>query len=855
MVAGLAAAIAGAAFAGAGERTVTVGIYQNPPKIFLSTPGRQPAGILWDILTRVAARHSWRLRPVPCAWDQCLARLRSGKLDVMPDVAYSDRRARTLDFGAVPALYSWSEFYRAPQVVLNSIKDLAGKRIAVLKGSVQESYLGTLIHEYGLRDVTLLPVATLAEGFQMTADGETDAVATNYLYGNSRARRYGLDRTPITFQPAQLYYATARGRNADVLAAIDQTLNRWQSSPGSYYYRTLAKWEGPPPPPPGLRRLWLGLGGLGFLLILSVLAIAWQRRMVAEKTRHIRITEEKLALILDNVDAHILIKDPQSRYQYVNRRTAEFLGAAPEEIIGRDQSDFFDAEIVQRLQAADREVIEAGQVLVTETSLRSRANPEDRAYLVVRQPLRDTRGQVYALCTIATDFTDHKLAQEKISQLAFYDPLTGLPNRALFLERARHALNNFQRTGAEGALLYIDLDNFKVLNDTRGHSKGDDLLTQVARRLSTTVRANDTLARLGGDEFVLLMENLDPDCQHAMTDAERVGTKVLQALRPPFALDGFTHTVSASIGIAMFSDAGNRVDELLRRADMAMYDAKNDGRDRLKFFNSAMQDVLDKRTLLETELREAIRHQDFVLYYQPQIDAEGALIGMEALVRWNHPDRGIQPPRTFIPLAESTGMILQLGDWIVRSACRQLALWRNHPRLSGATLAVNVSARQLHDPDFVPRVLAALDEAGAPPERLQIELTESQLIDDTETLIGRMLALREHGIRFSLDDFGAGYSSLSHLKRLPLNHLKIDQSFVRDLLTDPNDAAIVRTILALGQSLDLAVIAEGVETFEQRDILLKMGCTRFQGYLFGRPSPVQILEADLAARLNPPATP
>lgn len=389
----------------------------------------------------------------------------------------------------------------------------------------------------------------------------------------------------------------------------------------------------------------------------------------------------------------------------------------------------------------------------------------------------------------------------------------------------------------QGALLFIDLDNFKDLNDTLGHDMGDQLLQQVAERLSNHVRAQDTLARLGGDEFVLMLEGLNLNPAQAGQQVENVGKKINAALAAPYALKGRSHISTASIGIALFPSERSTVDEVLKRADMAMYQAKAAGRNALCFFDPKMQAEVNARARLEVDLRHSLGQRDFILHYQPQVDVNGQLVGAEALVRWQHPTRGLVPPDEFIPLAESTGLILPLGRLILHSACLQLVAWAAHPQLAQLTLAVNVSARQFHHPDFVEDVIAALTESGANPQRLELELTESQLVEDVETLIGKMKQLKARGVLLALDDFGAGYSSLNYLKRLPLDQLKIDQSFVHDLLEHTSDAAIVRTILALGANLNLAVTAEGVETQEQYDALQHMGCRRFQGYLFAKPGP------------------
>ena len=441
-------------------------------------------------------------------------------------------------------------------------------------------------------------------------------------------------------------------------------------------------------------------------------------------------------------------------------------------------------------------------------------------------------------------------AAEKINQLAFYDPLTGLPNRRLLLDRLRHALANSLRNKRCGALLFIDLDNFKSLNDTRGHDMGDLLLKEVSTRLVSCVRACDTVARLGGDEFVVMLEDLGQNPQEAATLAETVGEKTLAALNQTYQLNEYLHHSTPSIGITLFAEHYESIDELMKRADLAMYQAKAAGRNTLRFFDPEMQAAATARAALEIDLRKGITEDQFILHYQAQLDIAGRVIGAEALVRWQHPERGLIPPTDFIPLAEETGLILPIGQRVLEIACRQLVEWSKRAETATLTLAVNVSARQLSLPNFVEQVLAVIDHTGARPERLKLELTESLFLENAEDVITKMMALKARGVGFALDDFGTGYSSLSYLKRLPLDQLKIDQSFVREVLTNSNDAAIARIVVALGQSLGLAVIAEGVETEAQRDFLSSIGCNAFQGYLFGQPRPADLLKTTLPLPLR-----
>jgi diguanylate cyclase (GGDEF)-like protein len=434
--------------------------------------------------------------------------------------------------------------------------------------------------------------------------------------------------------------------------------------------------------------------------------------------------------------------------------------------------------------------------------------------------------------------------EAEIFNLAYYDPLTKLPNRRLLMDRLNQALIASHRSQTYGALLMLDLDQFKTLNDTQGHDVGDQLLIAVAQRLTDNVRQEDTVSRPGGDEFVVILDNLSQDATTAAKQAEMIAEKVREALCQSYKLQGVEqlHDSTASIGMTLFIGHENTTDVLLKQADVALYQAKGAGRNKLRFFNPDMQAAIDNRTSMENALRQSIRQNELQIYYQTQVDRQGRIIGVEALLRWLRPDIGMVSPADFIPLAEESGLILPMGEWVLQTACAQLKAWANRAETRELQLAINVSARQFHQAEFVNQIESCLIRYGINPTRLKLELTESIVLENVADVVERMQQLRTLGISFSMDDFGTGYSSLSYLKQLPLDQLKIDQSFVRDISIDFNDAAIVRAILAMSQSLGLNVIAEGVETQAQHEFLLANGCQAFQGYLFGKPMPISELE-------------
>ena len=548
--------------------------------------------------------------------------------------------------------------------------------------------------------------------------------------------------------------------------------------------------------------------------------------------------------ILSNIQVGVIFVRERT-IQLANRHAEQIFGYAQDEMRGLQTRIFFLSDeqysaICDRSMAA----LSSGDGRYEE-ELRLQHRDGRAFWARMRGCALDSSNRDAGSIWVYEDISARKAAESEINSLAFYDSLTGLPNRRLLLERLKQSLAFVTRNETNGALLLIDLDNFKTLNDTLGHDIGDLLLQKIGERLTACIREGDTVARLGGDEFVVLLENLSGCITEAAAQAQLVGEKIMKVFSHPYRLGIYEHHCSASIGIALFDDQSKRacaIDEQLKKADLALYQAKGAGRNAMRFFDPEMQAVVMARAALEAGLREAVSKGQFLLFYQPQVNSERHVTGVEALLRWQHPTRGMVSPAEFIPLAEDTGLILPLGHWVLETACAQLVAWAGRSETAHLTIAINVSARQLHHRDFVPNVLAVLERTGANPRRLKLELTESLLVGDVEDTIIKMSALKEKGVCFSLDDFGTGYSSLSYLKRLPLEQLKIDQSFVRDILTEGNDASIARMVVVLAESLGLAVIAEGVETEAQKDFLAQQGCHAYQGYLFGRPAPIQVFE-------------
>ena len=559
---------------------------------------------------------------------------------------------------------------------------------------------------------------------------------------------------------------------------------------------------------------------------------------------NLRANEQRLRSILERLPMGLCLVQDDGLISFRNARYVQICGYTQEEVPDTNtwwQRAYPDATEREAIRQRLLDTSHQGIIPLAEYTIRcadGKYKPVEISGIFVEG------GRLITM----QDLSERKAAEEEINQLAYDDPLTRLPNRRLLMDRLQQALATSARHQRSGALLMLDLDNFKTVNETRGHDRGDALLLQVAHRLRSCVHEDDTVARQGGDEFVVVLEDLGDSPEEAAARAEDVGQRILGVLREPYQIDGDAHHSSLSMGVTIYSGTRETVDELLKRADLALYQAKNAGRDTLRFYDPQMQAVVSARATLELDMRVGLAQGQFELYYQPQID-HGRIIGAEALLRWRHPRDGFISPAHFIPLAEETGLILPLGEWVLQAACRRLAAWAQQPDLATLSLAVNVSPRQFHQTGFVAQVLAALAGAGADGHQLKLEMTEGLLLQDVEDTIDKMGQLRGYGVGFSLDDFGTGYSSLSYLKRLPLDQLKIDQSFVRDVLTDPNDAAIARTVVALGTSLGLRVIAEGVETEAQREFLERHHCHAWQGFLLSPPVAVAEFEA-LVRRTN-----
>jgi len=575
---------------------------------------------------------------------------------------------------------------------------------------------------------------------------------------------------------------------------------------------------------------------------ISDMAHAFNSMMAVLEEREAALS---VAAIAFEIEQGMIVTDQDEVIIRVNRVFTKLSGYTAEQAIGKNlsmfKSDRESPEFYKRMQGVlHRDNYWQGEIW------NSRNSGETYPEWLTITAVVGKDGKITNYICAFFDITERKQAEEKIHNLAFYDPLCQLPNRRLLFDRLHQAVTSSARNKTCAALLFIDLDNFKILNDTRGHDIGDLLLIEVGHRLRDGIRESDTLARLGGDEFVVLLEGLSQDRADAAVQAREVGEKMLLDINQPYMLKDVEHYSTASIGISLFANYRQNLDDLLKQSDTAMYAAKKAGRNTLRFFDPAMQAALEIHSQLEAGMRKALPRHEFKLFYQVQVDSQKRPIGAEALIRWEDPEQGLISPAKFIPVAEDTGLILPIGQWVLQTACEQLKEWESNPLAGELSLAVNVSARQFRQPGFVKQVSEMIKLTSINPSRLKLELTESTVLENVVDTISKMHALKSIGVRFSMDDFGTGYSSLAYLTQLPLDQLKIDQSFVRNIGIKSTDSMIVQTIIGMANNLGIEVIAEGVETDAQRDFLWEAGCRLYQGYLFGRPVPVKEFTALLA---------
>lgn len=830
---------------------VLVGVYENRPQVFQGDDGRWQ-GLAVEVLEHIAEKERWNLLYAPGTWQENLDRLQDGRINLLLSIAQSESRSHFFDFSTHALLSNWGQAYVGRDSSLDSILDLEGKKVAVLKGDIFLGEFRRLTEAFGV-SCELVEMPDYPSLFALLQNGSVDVVIANRLVGLDFENAHSARKTSIVFHPIQVRFAVPKGRHPEILQAIDLHLGRMKADKNSFYYAALDRWLGDPLPsslPSWV--VWIAgalFGGLVLTLGMSLLLRAQVRERTAQLAARSDDLERRIA---EKKEAEAALVESEGRYRsfYLNTPVMlysldregklvsasslllENLGYSTTEMIGRENAELLTEESRRHWSHMAVTEFERNGAIRDFPLQMVKKDGEIIDVLLSAIAERDEKGEtVHALCVL-TDITRRKQAEAKIQQLAYYDMLTGLPNRALFKDRLVQAIAHARRDGKHVAVLAVDLDRFKGINDTLGHGYGDRLLRIMAERLKGCLRRTDTVARLGGDEFAVILSGV-----YAAEDITPLIRKIQQTVAQPVRLDEQQIYSTASIGVTLYPLDGTNADSLLSQADTAMHVAKEQGRNAYQFFSQDMNCKALERLELETSLRHALDRGEFFLYYQPQVDLGlGRIVGVEALLRWRHPVRGIISPADFIPLAEETGLITTIGEWVLRRACIQAQEWVREG-LPPIRMAVNLSGRQFRQLDLVEQIRSALAESALNPAFLELELTESILMDNAERVQNALQEIKKLGVLLALDDFGTGYCSLGYLKNFPIDRLKIAGTFVRDISPESGDAAIAEAIIAMGHSLRLKVIAEGVETREQLDFLHTRRCTEMQGYYFARPMP------------------
>lgn len=815
------------------SKTLRVGVYHSPPKLFFNEQ-HQMDGIFADLLNEIARQESWELVPIPCELGICIEGLKTGYVDIVPGLSAADVNMRRFSAHTLPALEDWVQIYARPGSTYKSILDLDQKRIATYLDSGLEKSLPAQLRFYGLH-AELIPQDNAPAALLAVTENHADVAAVNSITGLQETAFHNLLPTAIVFDPVAQYFVAKQNQQVDTLEIINSYLEAWQNAPEgeSFYSEIIGKWNRAAPPKQSLAVFWGSIALLGAFLGLSVYFITRLRDKVTEQNRRLLASEKRLSIILDTVDAHIFIKDHELRYIYANRKMCEFFGENTDSIQGKTDFDLaMPARTALDIQQTDLKVLELGERIAGEEQLYDRRHQTEATFFAVRMLLtaEEINEDEDGVCGIATDITEYKATREANHRLAFYDTLTKLPNRSSLLKRLAHTLEDIKRKPSCAAVLFIDLDNFKHINDARGHLIGDSLLQRVAVRLGRLLSDTDMLARVGGDEFVVLVPDLNADPSLGLSNALEISERLRLSMEKPFYVDGVAYLSSVSIGVALLHGETEHIEDVLREADTAMYKAKAQGRNRVVSYATHMKEEVEERLSLERDLAFAIGTDQLYMYLQPQVNRNREIMGVELLIRWNHPTRGMISPERFIPIAEETQLINKLGDWILEQACQLLLLYANKK----FSISINISPTQFLEFDFVQRVTQIIQRYNAPAHRLVFEVTEGMLMREVHHTIRLMNELVKLGIRFAIDDFGTGYSNLAALKRLPLYELKIDRSLILDIPEDSDSVAIVRAVLAMGQELRLHIVAEGVEKLDQVAFLNQYGCSAIQGHFYSQ---------------------
>lgn len=819
-----------------------VGYFSSPPLAYLNQESNKAEGLLVDLMNQMANEHHFNITWVHEDWPTLLDLSKKDQIDMITSAGYNEERASYLDFSEQSFITVWGQAFLPSDSTIESIFDLSNKTIAAMRGDINAINLLKQCQLFEV-DCQIKEVDSYPEIFEMIQNKTVDAGVSNNLVGLEHTKNTQILGSSVVFNPFKVFVAIPKGHEPSLLNTYDQSISKWKSDKNSIYYSARIKWlqvDGEQIFPTWV---WPMLLVVGIIAVLALGFAALFKKQVNNRVQDLTGREEQLQQIINLVPHIIYVVDINGNILLANETASHFFGLTTKafESINSEKlvtthpeyEPFFNNQILINPRNS--------QPIHKELTTDDFSGQEHVLYLS-RMPFLGRHDESPAILTVGVDITEAKKFEEKIKFMAQHDALTDLPNRILLTDRLNHSLARASQHHHHGAILFLDIDNFKTINDSQGHHIGDMMIKQMADRLQKIVGQGDTIARLGGDEFIVELSELGSDTSSAEKEALIICEQILTSIAEAFHIKERKFHITSSIGMVIYPRDGTNQNVLIQRADTAMYEAKANGGNRVISFRNRLERAVIKSHELENELRRALERNQIHLVYQPIIDSKtGETAGSEALMRWDHPQKGSILPSDFIPIAEKTHIILDLGYWALEQACQQISQWRKQSD-KAFFVAVNLSVIQIRDDHFLSKVSDLIHEHQIPRNYLEIEVTESVLMRETKRSVRILKELKQLGIRISIDDFGTGYSSFNYIRQLPLDKIKIDRAFIKDIPHDNNSITIVKTILGMAKEMNFDVVAEGVENKEQVKFLKNEHCHFFQGFYFAKPQKVSEFE-------------
>ncbi len=818
-----------------------IGYFDSPPLSSRNPQTQEPNGLAIDIINTIAELNQFQIQWQYGDFPDLLDMMKMQKLDGLINIGYSAQRAEFLDYSTVNFSNVWGQVFLPIDSKVENLFDLSGQTIALLDNGVNGLNFINQCEQFEV-DCKYVFGKSYPDIFRMVEDGQADAAVSNNLVGSSFQNEFSMLASSIVFNPFKVYIAAPKNQNSALLTMYDNTMAGWKQDPDSYYYQTRAKWTNFQQEDKIPVWLWYSVLGLVLFGFIAVVAAVLFKKQVNRRVKELSQQEIKLNQIINVVPHMIYANNHDGQLILANQNACDFLGIDKQDI---------ESKNIHNLLKSNENFVNLINYSASTNPFNKEIEVKDfhgvnKTLMMSKVPYSGGKFSQPAEVTVGVDISQIKAYEKEINYLAQYDALTGLPNRELLKDRLKSSLARAKQFNHVGCILHIDLDNFKNINDSQGHKVGDKLIKKVALRMKSCINPGDTIARLGGDEFIIELPELKNDSKTAERQAIDVGQVILDMLKHPIEIENNHYHITASIGLVVYPRDGDNQVTLLQRADTAMFEAKFKGRNRIQVFETGIESRVKKNHQLENDLRLALQNKEINILYQPVLDAvTQTIVGSEILLRWQHPTEGEIMPTDFIPIAERAQLILEIGYWTIEEACKQIIKWRKDAE-NPFFLAVNLSVIQIRDHDFLRRVTELIHNYKIPHGYLEFEMTESILLNESQRSIEIIKQLKLLGIKLSIDDFGTGYSSFDYIRKLPLDKIKIDKSFIKDVPDDASSTTIVRTILAMAEEMQLEVVAEGVETLAQIEFLNQHHCQYFQGFYFSEPT----TEASLLTNYN-----